>query len=386
MTVSASDPLLSTASGALVRPIRVGLTTRHGMADEAARQPPDGVEYEFLNVTQGQTGWVRSPVKAALRRYDDEHVDVVESIMGATYTDRPWICSIACFQEAMALSLRGWPLPKFARRRFLERMFLRDNFKSLVFWSHAARATLEDYGGVVHPEILRKAVVVYPAVREVPEHLVARPAGGLRLLFSGDFFRKGGAHVVDAFQVIQRNFPEATLRLCCDERLDFHTPDRQLRDEYLSKITANPSITLGRVPRQVMLEEILPHTDIYLLPTYDEAFGFAILEAMSYGIPVIASNVFAIPEIIESENSGILIDTHPLRLDRYCRGYVVQNIPQDIRHQMKTLLVETINRLAASPELRCRIGVAARTRVRSQFSVEQKNHFMRHIYQDAIAE
>src|SRR5690606_14442564 len=114
----------------------------------------------------------------------------------------------------------------------------------------------------------------------------------------GDFFRKVGAHVVDAFERIQDDFPEATLRVCCNERLDFNTPDRALREKYLRKIHNNKRIIFGRVPREVMLNQVLPNTDIYLLPTYDEAFGFAILEAMAYGIPVIASNVFAIPEII----------------------------------------------------------------------------------------
>jgi glycosyltransferase involved in cell wall biosynthesis len=362
----------------------VGLTTRHGMADEMARVPPEGVRYEFLEVKRGQTGWLRSPIKAALRTYDDQHVDLVESVLGITYTDRPWICSLDCFQAAMAMTLRGCPLPKSVRRRILERLFLRDNFKALVFWSQAALATLTDYGGLVHKDIIDKATVVYPAIRLAPDELTANPANGLRLLFSGDFFRKGGAHVVDAFHQIQRDFPDATLRLCCDERIDFSTPNRQLRDEYLAKISANPRIQLGRVSRDFMLEAVLPQTDIYLLPTYDEAFGFAILEAMSYGIPVIASNVFAIPEIIASEEHGLLIDVTSLDLATNCRGYVVQRIPPSVREEMSERLVRSITKLAASPILRTRIGLAARERVRHHFSFERRNREMSRIYSEAV--
>lgn len=53
--------------------------------------------------------------------------------------------------------------------------------------------------------------------------------------------------------------------------------------------------------------EILSNSDIYLQPSYQEALGIAILEAMSYKIPVIATNVGGIPEIINDGVNGYLI-------------------------------------------------------------------------------
>ncbi|MFT4803964.1 MAG: glycosyltransferase involved in cell wall biosynthesis [Psychroserpens sp.] len=44
-----------------------------------------------------------------------------------------------------------------------------------------------------------------------------------------------------------------------------------------------------------MLEQVLPETDVFVSPTYEEAFGFALLEASAYGIPVISTNHYAIP-------------------------------------------------------------------------------------------
>ena len=337
-------------------------------------------------MTRDQSGLIRSPVPCALRRFDDRHVDLVEAVLAPAYTDRPWICSLDSFQAAMALTLLGWPLPKSVRRRYLERLFRKDNFKGIVFWSQAALDSLRSYGGVVDEDILNKAVVVYPAVREVPDELTAKPASaGLRLLFSGDFFRKGGAHVVDAFEAIQHEFPQATLRICCDEQRDFNTPNTGLRDGYLRKIVSNKRIVFGRVPRQTMLNEVLPNTDIYLLPSYDEAFGFAILEAMSYGIPVVATNVFAIPEIVHNDGTGILIDTRHLDLLSVCRGYVVQGIPVRLREEIAALLVRAITRLAASPELRQSMGAAAKERARTHFSFKRRNVEMRTVYERALA-
>ncbi|MGR3303169.1 MAG: glycosyltransferase family 4 protein [Candidatus Scalindua sp.] len=47
--------------------------------------------------------------------------------------------------------------------------------------------------------------------------------------------------------------------------------------------------------------------NIFVLPTLKEGFGMAVLEALSYGLPVIVSNVGAIPEIITQRFNGILV-------------------------------------------------------------------------------
>jgi N-acetyl-alpha-D-glucosaminyl L-malate synthase BshA len=46
--------------------------------------------------------------------------------------------------------------------------------------------------------------------------------------------------------------------------------------------------------------------DLFLLPSSQESFGLAALEAMSYGLPVIASNVGGIPEVVEHGKTGWL--------------------------------------------------------------------------------
>ncbi len=46
--------------------------------------------------------------------------------------------------------------------------------------------------------------------------------------------------------------------------------------------------------------------DVFVLPSYAEGLPVAILEAMSFGLPIISTNVGAIPEVVKKEN-GILI-------------------------------------------------------------------------------
>lgn len=53
---------------------------------------------------------------------------------------------------------------------------------------------------------------------------------------------------------------------------------------------------------------VLQHSSVYVLPSYNEGMPISILEAMSYGLPVIASRVGGIPEMMEDQQSGFLIE------------------------------------------------------------------------------
>jgi N-acetyl-alpha-D-glucosaminyl L-malate synthase BshA len=54
---------------------------------------------------------------------------------------------------------------------------------------------------------------------------------------------------------------------------------------------------------------LLSIADVFLLPSAQESFGLAALEAMACGVPVVASNVGGLPEVIDHGRNGFL---HPL--------------------------------------------------------------------------
>ncbi len=54
--------------------------------------------------------------------------------------------------------------------------------------------------------------------------------------------------------------------------------------------------------------QLLSNSDVLILPSYNEGLPIAILEAMSYGLAIIASNVGGIPEIVKNDENGFLIE------------------------------------------------------------------------------
>lgn len=92
---------------------------------------------------------------------------------------------------------------------------------------------------------------------------------------------------------------------------------------------------------------VLKAFDIFLLPSKKEGMPYAILEAGIAGLPVIASNVGGIPEVIEHEKTGALIDPH---------NHVT------ILKALKSLIHDT--------ELRMRVSEALMSRVRTMHDLK----------------
>jgi glycosyltransferase involved in cell wall biosynthesis len=364
--------------------IRVGFSTGHGMTDEVVSNPPEGVVFGYPKDTGRRPRYLRSPMKCFLRSFDTSDYDIIEAALSPVITKLPWIGSFDCFEGAMAFSFLRAPIPKPIRRRYLEGIFLEDQCKKIVFWSDAAYQTMLEYGGIRHPEIIAKSCVVYPAIRQAEVRQSGSARETFNLLFSGDFFRKGGANVVDAFEQASMRHPELRLRVCSDPDKDFNTKDQRLREKYLSKIRSNPQILLGRIPRSELIDVILPETDLYLLPTYTEAFGFAILEAMAFGIPVITTNDFAIPEMMKDGESGLMIDIEPYETQKMFRGYRVDSIPKDFHDYVSRELLERLLFLIESPRDRSRLARNGIEVVRERFSFATRNRQMLKIYQDAL--
>jgi glycosyltransferase involved in cell wall biosynthesis len=357
------------------------------MAQEMMAAPPDGIVFSEVAPTAEAPAYIRSPIKGFLRRFEASEHDVLEAVISPIQTHSRWVYSLACFEEALAFGFFSTTAPRSVRRAYIERLLRRPQLRALLFWSKAGLATLRTYGGVEDERILSKAHVVYPAVACVPEENIVFRDEAKTLLFSGDFFRKGGPAVVDAFGILRQAFPKLTLIVCSDKDIDFNTRDLALRGRYISALERTPGIQwIGRVSRSVMLRDVLPATDVYLIPTYAEAFGFAILEAMSRGVPTVASDVFAIPEMIVDGESGLLVRLGESGVDAKFPGYVIDAMPPKLHEYVVSALVRHVSRLVSDGAFRRRLALGALARVRESFSFEQRNARMADIYRRAAEE
>lgn len=93
---------------------------------------------------------------------------------------------------------------------------------------------------------------------------------------------------------------------------------------------------------------LLPALDIFVLPSYSEALGYVLLEAGQASLPVVASDIGGIPEVIRDQECGLLVE------------------PGDDK-----VLAEAIVTLVHDAELRRHFGEALQNRVLTSFSRER---------------
>lgn len=129
---------------------------------------------------------------------------------------------------------------------------------------------------------------------------------GRRILFVGrNFLRKGGLLVVQAYGILKKKYlPEAELYLAGASGEDVL---RTLRD---SKISTEEKDLCGiHLLGDLKSEELAEYynlCDVFCMPSYFEAYGLVFAEALTYGLPCIGRDRFAMREIIEDGRTGRL--------------------------------------------------------------------------------
>jgi glycosyltransferase involved in cell wall biosynthesis len=120
----------------------------------------------------------------------------------------------------------------------------------------------------------------------------------INFLFIGlDFNRKGGLELLEAFSKVATN----------NMRLTFIS---NISEDIKNKYKNDKIVFLKPVKREKLLNEIYPKMDVFAMPTLHESFGVVFLEALSFGMGIIGTNVYATPEMIKNNYNGKLLH-HP---------------------------------------------------------------------------
>ena len=207
-----------------------------------------------------------------------------------------------------------------------------------------------------------KAVVVYPAM--IPK-VAAPPASEPRrcrfLFVATQFEIKGGAALLKAFRRVVDAYPGASLDLVT------HLPE-----EFMEPARSCPGLTVhdANFSREEIADRFMSKSDVMIHPTYFDSFGMVVLEAMAHGLPVIATRVYAIPEMIEDGVNGILVDS-PVSIWQGIRPTPLFSDTDKVRAAARTAdtrhfeqeLSAAMLALARDPERRRAAGQASLTRV-----------------------
>lgn len=244
--------------------------------------------------------------------------------------------------------------PRISARNALWSFATRTCMDVIIGVSDAARMSYLDFSG----DRPKRVITVHNGVSSSPRpgagravraelgledrHLVISMISGLR-------HPKAHHVALDAVAELRHRFPDLRLVIVGDGDL------RGELEQAAAPLGEHVRFTGYRNDAMAVLDA----SDVLIQPSLWEALPTTVLEAMSAGVPVVATDVGGTPEIIEGGTSGILIAAPPRAAD----------------------LTRALTRLLADPDLRSRLADGGHKRFESSFSAQQWGKRLREVYE-----
>ncbi len=359
----------------------------HSVYDELVNYPPSGVKYVIPKfVTPSKSGVTNLVKRKIWRAYTHfvgkpnsirvkcEGTDLIHSGGGFLIENNsPWVVDLE--QAASTVGFEAGRLDKVSH--VVEKFFASDNCKKIMPWTKAGQTSVLNAFNT--SKFRDKLKVVYPAMH-LSKKTPHKAGDKIRMLFvSTRFFTKGGKELLEAYDILRKKH-DVSLTVISDvpNNLKSRHPD-------INFLQPN-------VPRSELLKKYYPNTDIFILPSYMDTFGIVFLEAMSLSIPIVSSNCFAIPEIVE--NAGLLVDVS--KYSWYDKKQLFawnswekfsEYVEKTNKPEIVGQLVKKTSDLIEDSSLRKKMGRAGRKKIENgKFSIKERNNNLKNVYEEVVEE
>jgi glycosyltransferase involved in cell wall biosynthesis len=375
----------------------------HSLYREHIDFPPQG--YEFVSsqpITAGLLGGVSKAATsyslqrqlsrimplALIKSYLDSlratpsQADLTFACEHLVLRKEPWVVDVGCLTNFVAGDYQH-----FRRYRgIIERTLGSPWCKRILCWSEFAKESLL---GNLDGSRFEHKIELIPLAKRSRDFVKNHDEGRVKLLFVNSanilaqFDAKGGKELLEAFVLLTHRYDNLELTLRSDLPVALKRRYQGVRGLRI----------VDRVVPWGELEQEFMSADIFVMPSYT-GVGSSILEAMSYELPIVTTNVYHQPEVVEDGKTGLLVEKSG-RVPWYVNG----SIPNDplhpsflrairtVDHRVVQQLVEKVSVLIENAELRRSMGTAGRWEVEhGKFSIERRNEKLKRVLDECTTQ
>ena len=305
--------------------------------------------------------------------WTSKEYDLIHCAHCLSLNKKPWIADIEYIGQFW---ISGSILN--SKKRGVKKILESKYCKKILAWTEWTKKGILDF----FPEIKHKIEVVYPAIPALKFKKIKHK--GIKLLFVSRFFyTKGGLHALEAIDRLTKKYENVKAIIIS------RTPK-----EIINKYSENKKIRFfDLVSQDKLFKEIYPKTDILIYPAYIDSFGFALTEALSFGIPIITINGNSRKEIVENGKTGFVL-TCPKNLNlgalkgqEKITKEIVEKNWETLKGQEKIIqeIVKKATMLIEDKKLREKMSKAARKEIElGRFSIKERNKKLKRIYEEAL--
>lgn len=270
-------------------------------------------------------------------------------------TDKPWMADFEAFWQL-------WVSTKKTKRgvKKVERILNRKNCKKILPWTQKVYDEFVEY----FPNYKDKFEIVFPAVPLYTN--TKKHDEKITLLFVGRYFYwKGGLHALEIINRLTKKYLHVNGIVISE-----------VPEEIKKKYSKNKKINILPLMPQKKVFEIYKKTDILVYPGYTDSFGFAFLEAMSFGIPIITVDGEGRKEIVTKGRTGfVIVRPEKFKMDK------IEETEEEIIDE----LIEKTELLIENKILRSKMSKNCIEEIKDgKFSIKERNKKLDRIYRDAL--
>ena len=316
---------------------------------------------------------------------DFHKVEMYHFFNGISFGKRPWVTTF----ETM---LPRWGEIGYNLEKRGMKLLAGDACKRIIALSECTYGIQQDLIHSTWPdyaeEIQRKMIVLHPPQKLQIRSMDEKPVNEkVTFAFVGAaFFRKGGKEVLKALDNLYvsgvRNWHlNIVSALEFDDYASGATqPDLDEVRRIIGKYEHHISHFYGLPNEEVM--QVFKNSDIGLLPSYADTYGYSVLEAQASGCPVITTNIRAFPEI-NDEQRGWMIEVP-------CKEHgiaLVENQVQRAAFSEVLLegLMETFRKILLDPSQIKPKGLLAFQKISENHSVDERTQTLESLYDQILA-
>lgn len=313
--------------------------------------------------------------------------DLIHSFGGfIPLNNKPWVTSLEYVSSFFSLNDRLFE-NSFSFNT-LYKLIAKENCKKILPFSYACLNSIKTRFKSNYNNIKEKFEVLYPpiSVKNNPS-MSKKRSNSIRMLHvSGNFLEKGGRELLEAYKILQKKYDVELYMI-----VGSPSHSKEYLDVYMKKFkNYNVRFIRNTLPR-AKLFDYYRESDVFVLPTYVDNYPYVLLEAMSCGLPLITTNIYSLPEIVEDGLNGFLISSP---LSTYNAHYVHEpqliekfyfRLKSGVCFEVVDGLVEKLSIIIENDSLRRRMGVNSYNLVnKGKFSIHNFKQKLKIIYDKSL--
>jgi len=363
----------------------------HQIYQEIVNYPPKEVEYIGVSGGTKEGKYYESKkFKERLGRFIQKfkiprmmfikpgNYDLIHSSRGIIpiqlWNKKPWVIDMEHVHSFFGLD------PKLIKnkfwKKFIEKKLSSKNCKAILCHCEATRQSFFRYLDCSKFE--DKLKVLYPSSHIVP--IKKEKHNKIRILaIMSIFYGKAGLQILKVFSKIQKKYPNVEFWIRADVPED-------LKEKFKLKNVNYMDYFGNIIPRKDLIKSVYAECDIFFYPTLVDSFGYSLIDAMTTKLPIVASNLYAIPEIVKNKETGLIVKIPGYCLEEdYVQSFPLENMDGKVEETFVKDCYNALVKLIEDKSLREKMGDKGFERIsEGDLSISARNKKLGKIYSEAL--